>query len=61
MTHPEITTCTSGNRCTTCQRRSAGRTRKLAHLRANPTIAVVVRAGRQWTAVDVIHLEGQMV
>jgi PPOX class probable F420-dependent enzyme len=31
---------------------SAGRTRKLAHLRANPTIAVVVRAGWQWTAVE---------
>jgi PPOX class probable F420-dependent enzyme len=31
---------------------AAGRTRKLAHLRANPTIAVVVRAGWQWTAVE---------
>jgi hypothetical protein len=31
---------------------AAGGTRKLAHLRANPTIAVVVRAGWQWTAVE---------
>jgi PPOX class probable F420-dependent enzyme len=31
---------------------SAGEARKLAHLRANPTIAVVVRAGWQWTAVE---------
>ena len=31
---------------------AAGRTRKLAHLRADPTIAVVVRAGWQWTAVE---------
>jgi PPOX class probable F420-dependent enzyme len=31
---------------------TAGGTRKLAHLRANPTIAVVVRAGWQWTAVE---------
>jgi PPOX class probable F420-dependent enzyme len=31
---------------------AAGRTRKLAHLRVNPTIAVVVRAGWQWTAVE---------
>jgi PPOX class probable F420-dependent enzyme len=31
---------------------SAGGTRKLAHLRANPTIAVVVRAGWQWAAVE---------
>lgn len=31
---------------------SAGATRKLAHLRADPTIAVVVRAGWQWTAVE---------
>lgn len=31
---------------------SAGGTRKLAHLRADPTIAVVVRAGWQWTAVE---------
>jgi PPOX class probable F420-dependent enzyme len=30
----------------------AGGTRKLAHLRADPTIAVVVRAGWQWTAVE---------
>ena len=29
-----------------------GGTRKLAHLRADPTIAVVVRAGWQWTAVE---------
>ena len=27
-------------------------TRKLAHLHADPTIAVVVRAGWQWTAVE---------
>src|SRR5688572_33426329 len=31
---------------------AAGATRKLVHLRANPTIAVVVRAGWQWTAVE---------
>jgi PPOX class probable F420-dependent enzyme len=31
---------------------AAGRTRKLAHLRADPTIAVVVRAGWQWVAVE---------
>jgi PPOX class probable F420-dependent enzyme len=31
---------------------SAGGTRKLVHLRADPTITVVVRAGWQWTAVD---------
>jgi PPOX class probable F420-dependent enzyme len=31
---------------------AAGRTRKLVHLRVNPTIAVVVRAGWQWTAVE---------
>lgn len=31
---------------------SAGNARKLAHLRADPTIAVVVRAGWQWTAVE---------
>ena len=31
---------------------AAGRTRKLVHLRADPTIAVVVRAGWQWTAVE---------
>ena len=31
---------------------AAGNTRKLAHLRADPTIAVVVRAGWQWTAVE---------
>jgi PPOX class probable F420-dependent enzyme len=31
---------------------AAGRARKLTHLRANPTIAVVVRAGWQWTAVE---------
>jgi len=30
----------------------AGGTRKLAHLRANPTIAVVVRAGWRWTTVE---------
>lgn len=29
-----------------------GRTRKLAHLRADPTIAVVVRAGWRWVAVE---------
>ena len=29
-----------------------GGTRKLAHLRADPTIALVVRAGWQWTAVE---------
>ncbi len=29
-----------------------GGTRKLAHLRADPTVAVVVRAGWQWTAVE---------
>lgn len=31
---------------------AAGRARKLVHLRADPTIAVVVRAGWQWTAVE---------
>ncbi len=31
---------------------SAGGTRKLDYLRADPTIAVVVRAGWQWTAVE---------
>lgn len=31
---------------------SAGRTRKLALLRADPTIAVVVRAGWQWASVE---------
>ena len=31
---------------------SAGAARKLAHLRANPTVAVVIRAGWQWTAVE---------
>jgi hypothetical protein len=31
---------------------AAGGTRKLAHLRADPTIAVVVRAGWEWTAVE---------
>jgi PPOX class probable F420-dependent enzyme len=31
---------------------AAGGTRKLAHLRVDPTIAVVVRAGWQWAAVE---------
>ena len=31
---------------------AAGGTRTLVHLRADPTIAVVVRAGWQWTAVE---------
>lgn len=31
---------------------AAGTARKLAHLRADPTIAVVVRAGWQWAAVE---------
>ncbi|MGH9157312.1 MAG: TIGR03618 family F420-dependent PPOX class oxidoreductase [Acidimicrobiales bacterium] len=31
---------------------AAGGTRKLAHLRADPTVAVVVRAGWQWAAVE---------
>jgi hypothetical protein len=31
---------------------AAGGTRKLAHLRTDPTIAVVVRAGWQWVAVE---------
>jgi PPOX class probable F420-dependent enzyme len=31
---------------------AVGGTRKLAHLRADPTIVVVVRAGWQWTAVE---------
>jgi PPOX class probable F420-dependent enzyme len=31
---------------------AVGGTRKLANLRADPTIAVVVRAGWQWTAVE---------
>lgn len=31
---------------------AAGGTRKLVHLRADPTIAVVVRAGWQWAAAE---------
>jgi PPOX class probable F420-dependent enzyme len=31
---------------------AGGGTRKLAHLRADPTIAVVIRAGWQWTAAE---------
>jgi PPOX class probable F420-dependent enzyme len=31
---------------------AAGGTRKLLHLRADPTIAVVVRAGWRWTTVE---------
>jgi hypothetical protein len=31
---------------------AAGGTRKLAHLRNDPTVAVVVQAGLQWTAVE---------
>lgn len=31
---------------------SAGGTRKLANLRADPTVAVVIRVGWQWTAVE---------
>ena len=31
---------------------AAGGTRKLVPLRADPTIAIVVRAGWQWTAVE---------
>ena len=31
---------------------SIGGTRKLAHLRSDPTITVVVRAGWRWTAVE---------
>ena len=31
---------------------TAGGARKLAHLRADPTIVVVIRAGWQWVAVD---------
>jgi PPOX class probable F420-dependent enzyme len=31
---------------------AAGGSRKLVHLRSDPTIAVVVRAGWQWAAVD---------
>ena len=31
---------------------AAGGTRKLAHLRADPTVAVVVRAGWRWTSVE---------
>ncbi len=31
---------------------SAGGTRKLVHLRSDPTIAIVVRAGWQWVAVE---------
>jgi PPOX class probable F420-dependent enzyme len=30
----------------------AGSTRKLVHLRADPTVSVVVRAGWRWTAVE---------
>ena len=31
---------------------AAGRARKLVHLRADPTITIVVRAGWQWVAVE---------
>jgi PPOX class probable F420-dependent enzyme len=31
---------------------SAGGARKLAHLRADPTVSVTVRAGWQWSTVD---------
>lgn len=31
---------------------AAGGTRKLAHLRADPTIALTIRAGWQWTTVE---------
>ncbi len=31
---------------------SAGRTHKLSYLRADPTVAVVVRAGWQWATVE---------
>jgi PPOX class probable F420-dependent enzyme len=31
---------------------AAGRARKLAHLRADPVVAVVVRAGWQWATVE---------
>jgi len=31
---------------------AAGRSRKLVHLRSDPTITVVARAGWQWAAVD---------
>jgi len=31
---------------------AAGRSRKLDHLRGDPTISVVIRAGWQWVAVD---------
>jgi PPOX class probable F420-dependent enzyme len=31
---------------------AAGGTRKVAHLRADPTVAVVARAGWQWTSVE---------
>jgi PPOX class probable F420-dependent enzyme len=31
---------------------AAGGTRKIAHLRADPTVAVVARAGWQWTSVE---------
>lgn len=31
---------------------AAGRARKLAHLRSDPTIVVVIRAGWQWASVE---------
>jgi PPOX class probable F420-dependent enzyme len=31
---------------------AAGRARKLVHLRADPTITIVVRAGWQWVAIE---------
>jgi PPOX class probable F420-dependent enzyme len=31
---------------------AAGRARKLAHLRADPTVAITLRAGWQWTTVE---------
>ncbi len=31
---------------------SAGEARKIAHLRADPTVSVVIRAGWQWVAVE---------
>ena len=40
----------TGDRVVACV--AAGGTRSLAHLRIDPTIRVVVRAGWQWTAVE---------
>ena len=57
--HATVTTCHTRTRdlAAHCRRAdilcvAAGRARKLVHLRADPTITVVVRAGWQWAAVE---------